>query len=168
MNLAKFCLKTTHPDQDETKRRLSKNYTNETRLSKKISSETRPRRDKFQNFVLDRDETESLGTFSLETETETETLVLHCFSWGTTSIWTSGNASHDVRAFCLSPLFMSFIHTPPVRAFLGNQDTGTSEHRDIGALWQWMGFWYPPTTTRPDTVNSTWSCSWIGMKSFKF
>ena len=29
----------------------------------------RPRRDKFQNLVRDRDETESFGTFSLETET---------------------------------------------------------------------------------------------------
>ena len=37
------------------------------------------RRDKFQNLVRDRDETESLATFSLETETETETLVLHWF-----------------------------------------------------------------------------------------
>ena len=46
----------------------------ETRLSQNFSSETRPRRDQFQNFVRDRDETESLGTFSLETET----LILHC------------------------------------------------------------------------------------------
>ena len=35
----------------------------------KFSSETRPRRDKFQNLVRDRDKTESLSTFSLKTET---------------------------------------------------------------------------------------------------
>ena len=55
MNLAKFCLKTTNPDQDETETRLSKIEANKTRprrdCPKKFSSETRPRRDKFQNFV---------------------------------------------------------------------------------------------------------------------
>ena len=71
--MALLFLKTTHTDQDETKTRLNKIEANETetetRLSEKFSSETRPRRDNLQNFVRDRDETESLGTFSLETET---------------------------------------------------------------------------------------------------
>ena len=56
-NLALLFYKIAHPDQEET----------ETRLSEKFSSETR--RDNLQNFVWVRYETESLGTFSLETET---------------------------------------------------------------------------------------------------
>ena len=51
VNLAKFCLKNAHPDQDKTETRLSKIEANETRLSQKFASETRPRQDKFQNFV---------------------------------------------------------------------------------------------------------------------
>ena len=39
------------------------------RLSENFSYETRPRQDNLKNFVRDWDETESLGTFSLETET---------------------------------------------------------------------------------------------------
>ena len=49
--------------------RLSKIEANKTRLSEKFSSKTRPRWDNLQNFVRDWDETESLSTFSLETET---------------------------------------------------------------------------------------------------
>ena len=74
VNLAKFCLKNTHSDQDKTK----------TRLSKFEANETRPRRDCPKIFQLRRDreetsskilyETESLSIFSLETET----LVFHC------------------------------------------------------------------------------------------
>ena len=55
VNLAKFCLKSTHPDQDETETRLRKIEANETRLSQTFSSETRPRREKIQNFAQDRE-----------------------------------------------------------------------------------------------------------------
>ena len=53
----------------KTKKKLNQWDETGTRLSQKFSSKTRPRLDKFQNQVRDRDETESLGTFSLETET---------------------------------------------------------------------------------------------------
>ena len=63
-------LKNTHLDQDTTKTRLIKIEANRTRPGGDFPSfETRPRRDKFQNLVRDRDETESLGTFSLKTKT---------------------------------------------------------------------------------------------------
>ena len=67
-------LKTTHPGKDETGMRLSKMEANENkkRLIQNFSSET----PQYRNFVRDRDETKSLGTFSLETET----LVLHWFT----------------------------------------------------------------------------------------
>ena len=39
------------------------------RLSENFSFKTRPRQDKFQNFVRDWDEAENLGTFSLKTKT---------------------------------------------------------------------------------------------------
>ena len=63
--------KTTHPDQHKTETKLSKIEANETRqrLSENFSSETRQRQDNLQNFARERDETESLGTFSLKTET---------------------------------------------------------------------------------------------------
>ena len=46
-------------------------FLNETRLSDFFMSETRPRQDLTQNFVRDRDETESLGVFFYVTETRT-------------------------------------------------------------------------------------------------
>ena len=46
-------------------------------MSQKFASKTGPRRDNFQNLIRDRDETESIGTFSLDTET----LVLHWQEW---------------------------------------------------------------------------------------
>ena len=49
----------------QTRTRLGKIEANETRLSEIFH----PRRDNLQNVVRDREETESLGTFSLETET---------------------------------------------------------------------------------------------------
>ena len=48
VNLARFCLKNTHPDQDET----------ETRLSKIEANKTRPRRDCPKKFHLRRDRDE--------------------------------------------------------------------------------------------------------------
>ena len=49
VNLAKFCLKNTHPDQNET----------ETRLSKIEANETRPRQNCPKNFHLRRDREET-------------------------------------------------------------------------------------------------------------
>ena len=58
VNLAKFCLKTAHPDQDETK----------TCLSKIEANETRPRQDCPKTFHLrrDRDETSSKILYEME------------------------------------------------------------------------------------------------------
>ena len=55
VNLAKFCLKTTHQDQDETETRRSKIEANKTRLS--------------QKFYLRRDRDETSSKILFETET---------------------------------------------------------------------------------------------------
>ena len=66
--LALLFFKNTHPDQDETEWNWSKQDKTRTKMSQNLSSETRSRWDKFHNFVRHREETESLSTFSLETE----------------------------------------------------------------------------------------------------
>ena len=53
VNLAKFCLKNTHPDQNET----------ETRLSKIEANETRPRQDCLKNFHSRQDRDEKTEKF---------------------------------------------------------------------------------------------------------
>ena len=62
-------LKTTDPDQDKTETRLSKIEANEMRPRQDCLKNFHPRRDNLQNLIREWDETESLGTFSLETET---------------------------------------------------------------------------------------------------
>ena len=67
--LALLYLKTTNPDQDETETRLSKIEANETRPRRDCLKIFHPRRDRDETTSKIVYETESLGTFSLETET---------------------------------------------------------------------------------------------------
>ena len=89
-NLATSCFKNTHPDQDETETRLRKIEANEMRPRRDCPKIFHLRQDKFQNFVRDRDETESFGTFSLETKTKLRL-----------SSFTDARAGHPISLVCI-------------------------------------------------------------------
>ena len=44
------------------------------------------------------------------------------------------NAPPPIRAFCLSPLFVYFVHPHQVTGTPGHRNTGTMEHRDTKTL----------------------------------